>query len=180
MQRSAFETLVGALVLAVAAVFVWFAVGATGVGAGRGGYELTARFDRIDGINVGSDVRVSGIKVGTVTATSLDSKTYFADVRVRLPSGLEIPDDSIAQINADGLLGSRYINLQPGASDAMLKAGGRIKFTTPPVDIMHLVSKYIFSTGGGQAGQPSGTAPSGGSDGASPAGGLLGGAPGKP
>src|SRR5260221_6682284 len=114
MQRSAFETLVGALVLAVAAVFVWFALGATGVATNRGGYELSAQFDRIDGITVGSDVRVSGIKVGSVTALNLDTKTYLADVRVRLPATLALPDDSIAQITADGLLGARYVNLQPG------------------------------------------------------------------
>lgn len=172
MQRSTFETLVGALVLAIAAVFVWFALGATGVAVSRDGYELGARFDRIDGINVGSDVRVSGIKVGTVTAASLDPKTYLADIRIRLPSTLSLPDDSIAQITADGLLGSRYVSLQPGASEAMLKPGSRIKFTTPPLDIMQLVGKYMFSAGGSQ-GAPSGTGPGPGpgTDGAPSAGG---------
>lgn len=170
MHRSTFETLVGALVLVIAAAFVWFALGATGVAVSRDGYELGARFDRIDGINVGSDVRVSGIKVGTVTAATLDPKTYLAELRIRLPSTLSLPDDSIAQITSDGLLGSRYVSLQPGASDGMLKPGGRIKFTTPPLDIMQLVGKYMFSSGGSQAGSAGADAPAGAS-------GMLGSAP---
>ena len=150
------ETLIGAVVLAVAAVFLVFAYNRADIGA-VDGYELTARFEKIDGIRVGSDVLMSGIKIGTVTAQQLDPKSYLAIVRFTVRDGVDVPDDSAVKIASNGLLGDKYLALEPGGSDAKLKPGAEIQFTQGSVDIMDLIGKAIYSagSGGGQA-QPKG------------------------
>ena len=156
MQRDVIEPIVGALVLVIAAVFAWFAYTTTGLG-GRQGYEITAQFDRVGGLGTGSDVRLSGVKVGTVTALTLDPKSYLADVRFSIGQTIQIPDDSVAQITSEGLLGSQYLSIMPGASDTMLKPGGRLKYSQAPVDLMQLLGKFMFSLGDQQQ-QPAGGA----------------------
>jgi phospholipid/cholesterol/gamma-HCH transport system substrate-binding protein len=153
MHRDVIEPIVGALVLLIAATFAWFAYTTTGL-IGHQGYELAAQFDRVGGLSTGSDVRVSGVKVGTVTALSLDPKNFLADVRFNIANAVEIPDDSVAQITSEGLLGSQFLSILPGNSDTMLKAGQRLTRTQAPVDLMQLLGKYIFS--------PSEQQPSGG------------------
>lgn len=148
MQRNIIETLVGALVLAIAVGFAWFGFRLTG-GSTAGGYEIAAQFERIDGISVGSDVRMSGIKVGTVTVAALDPKTYFADLRMRIDSSVQVPADSVAEITSDGLLGARYLNLVPGNADDVVKPGGKLNLTQAPIDLMALLGKYIFQQGDG-------------------------------
>ena len=157
MHRDVIEPIVGALVLLIAGTFAWFAYTTTGL-AGRQGYELAAQFDRVGGLNTGSDVRVSGIKVGTVTALTLDPKSFLADVRFSVASAVEIPDDSVAEITSEGLLGSQFLSISPGNSDAVLKPGERLKRTQAPVDLMQLLGKYIFSPSDQQSSQPSGGA----------------------
>jgi phospholipid/cholesterol/gamma-HCH transport system substrate-binding protein len=146
MQRDVIEPIVGALVLVIAAVFAWFAYTTTGLG-GRQGYEVEAAFDRVGSLSTGSDVRVSGVKVGTVTALTLDPKTFLADVRFNVARDVEIPDDSVAQVTSEGLLGSQFLNIVPGASDTMVKPGGKLKYTQAPVDLMQLLGKFMFSPG---------------------------------
>jgi phospholipid/cholesterol/gamma-HCH transport system substrate-binding protein len=146
MQRDVIEPIVGAIVLLIAVGFAWFAYTTTGLG-GRQGYEVEAMFDRVGGLSTGSDVRVSGVKVGTVTGLSLDPKSFLADVRFSVASSVEIPDDSVAQITSEGLLGSQFLNIVPGASDTMLKPGQRLKYTQAPVDLMQLLGKFMFSLG---------------------------------
>jgi phospholipid/cholesterol/gamma-HCH transport system substrate-binding protein len=153
MHRDVIEPIVGALVLVIAAAFAWFAYTTTGLG-GSSGYELEATFNRVGGLSTGSDVRVSGIKVGTVTGLSLDPKSYDAMVRFSVASGIEIPDDSVAQITSEGLLGSQFLSIAPGNSDTILKPGGRLKNTLAPVDLMQLLGKFMFSLGDQQQQQP--------------------------
>ena len=160
MQRDVIEPIVGALVLVIAGAFAWFAYTTTGLG-GRQGYEVEAAFDRVGSLSTGSDVRVSGVKVGTVTELWLDPQTFLADVRFSVASAVQIPDDSVAQITSEGLLGSQFLNIVPGASDTMLKPGGRLKYTQAPVDLMQLLGKFMFSLGDQQQGQ-SQQAPAGG------------------
>jgi phospholipid/cholesterol/gamma-HCH transport system substrate-binding protein len=165
MQRDVMEPIVGGLVLLIAAAFAWFAYTTTGLG-GRQGYEIGANFDRVGGLSTGSDVRMSGVKIGTVTALALDPKTYLADVRFSVGSTIEVPDDSVAQITSEGLLGSQYLNIVPGASDTMVKPGGRLKYSQAPVDLMQLLGKFMFSLGdqpqGGGSGGASQQQPAGG------------------
>ena len=158
MQRNIIETLVGALVLAIALGFAWFGFRLTG-GNTSGGYEIAAQFERIDGISVGSDVRMSGIKVGTVTVAALDPKTYFADLRMRIDNSVQVPDDSVAEITSDGLLGARYLNLVPGNADDVVKPGGKLRLTQAPVDLMALLGKYIFQQSNDSAKSPATAAP---------------------
>jgi phospholipid/cholesterol/gamma-HCH transport system substrate-binding protein len=167
MQRNIIETLVGALVLAIAVGFAWFGFRLTG-GNTRSGYEIAAQFERIDGISVGSDVRMSGIKVGTVTVAALDPKTYFADLRMRIDGSVQVPTDSVAEITSDGLLGARYLNLVPGNADEVVKPGGKLNLTQAPIDLMALLGKYIFQQSDSAPKPPPGPAPAPGGPSPSP------------
>jgi len=137
------ETLVGAFVLVVAVSFVIFAVSRTDVGAVQG-YEVMANFDRIDGLSVGADVRVSGIKVGTVIEQTLDTETYFAVVRMSVDPAVRLPVDSSAAVISDGLLGGKFMALTPGAEEDMIKPGGRILYTQASISLEQLIGKFVF------------------------------------
>jgi phospholipid/cholesterol/gamma-HCH transport system substrate-binding protein len=148
MRNNLVETLIGAVVLAVAAVFLVFAYGKSGVGH-VAGYELTAKFGRVDGIAVGTAVRIAGIKVGSVTEQRLDPKDYRAIVRISVDRSVQLPEDSAIKVASDGLLGAKYLSLEAGGAEQMLKPGEEIKFTQSSVDLMDLVGKYIFSASEG-------------------------------
>jgi len=139
------ETLIGAVVLAVAAGFLFFAYGRADVGA-VAGYEVFAKFERVDGLSVGSDVRMSGIKIGTVLEQTLDAVEYLAVVRLSVDPSIQIPDDSSAAVVSDGLLGSKYMSLVPGGADEMIEAGGEIRFTQSSVSLEQLIGKFMFSS----------------------------------
>jgi phospholipid/cholesterol/gamma-HCH transport system substrate-binding protein len=111
------------------------------------GYPLVAKFDRVDGLSIGSDVKMSGIKIGTVTAQSLDPETYQAVVHMDIASKYKIPEDSTARVATESLLGGSYLELQPGGSPDMLASGGQIDYTQGSVDLMGLIGQAIFSTG---------------------------------
>ncbi len=150
MSGNVVETLIGAMVLAVAAVFVVFAVTTTDIGT-VAGYELTAKFDRIDGLSVGADVRISGIKVGTVIDQDLDPVTFLAVVRMSISDAVQLPTDSSAGVVSDGLLGGKFMSLSPGADDDVLGPGEEIRFTQASINIEQLLGKFMFSAG--EAGQ---------------------------
>src|SRR6185437_1254761 len=107
--------------------------------------ELSANFEHIDGIRDGSDVRISGIKVGSVLGTKLDPTTFLANVRMSIEPTVKLPDDTVAEIVSSGLLGDKYMSLVPGGSEKDLKPGERIKFTQSSVSIEHLIGQMIFS-----------------------------------
>lgn len=144
MSSNLVESLIGALVLLVAGWFLVFAYERTDVGTGDG-YRLTARFDRIDGIGIGSDVRMAGIKVGTVVATRLDAVSYQAIVTFSVDDALELPTDTAAAITSEGLLGGTYMNLLPGGMEEMLIDGDEIEETQDAVDLLGLIGKFIYS-----------------------------------
>lgn len=144
MAGNLVETLIGAVVLVVAAVFMVFAYSRTDVGE-VSGYELSARFERIDGLSPGADVRMSGIKVGTVIEQELDERTYVAVVRLSIDPKVRLPEDSSAEVVSEGLLGGKYLSLSPGGSDAMIAAGGEIKYTQSSVNFEQLLGKFMFS-----------------------------------
>ncbi|MBT5859828.1 MAG: outer membrane lipid asymmetry maintenance protein MlaD [Alphaproteobacteria bacterium] len=146
MGGTLLETLLGAGVVIVAAAFLVFAFGVSDVGAVKG-YELIAKFDRVDGLAVGSDVKVGGIKVGTVMTQELDPATYLAVVYMSIDDGIPVPVDSSAEIVSEGLLGGRYMAIVPGPSDEMLKAGGLIRFTQSSISIEQLLGQFAFGGG---------------------------------
>jgi phospholipid/cholesterol/gamma-HCH transport system substrate-binding protein len=147
MNRGLIETLMGAVVLLVAGVFIVLAHGATDIGGG-GGYQLKADFNRATGVNVGSDVRLSGIKVGRVAALSLDPETYLARVTISVDPAVQVPSDSSLAIASEGLLGGTYLDLSPGGDEVMLRPGEQIQFTQDAVDLVQLLGKAIFSNDG--------------------------------
>lgn len=144
MSSNLVESLIGAVVLLVAGWFLVFAYERTDMGAGNG-YTLTARFDRIDGIGIGSDVRMAGIKVGTVTGSRLDAQTFQAVVTLSLDDEIELPSDTAIAITAEGLLGGTYMNLLPGGMDDILVDGDEISETQDAVDLLGLIGKFIYS-----------------------------------
>ncbi|MDX2102784.1 MAG: outer membrane lipid asymmetry maintenance protein MlaD [Alphaproteobacteria bacterium] len=152
MSRGVLETLVGGAVLMVAAGFAWFAVASTGFGGRGDSYPLSARFETAGGLTVGTDVRLSGIKVGTVTGVALDPQTFLAEITFSVPNTVRLPIDSVVEVGSDGLLGGRYLKLVPGADDKTITPGGRVTRVTPPVDLMDLIGRAIFSGAQGAAG----------------------------
>jgi phospholipid/cholesterol/gamma-HCH transport system substrate-binding protein len=144
MKGNVIETVMGAVVLVVAALFLFFAYSTSQLRSVPG-YEVTADFEHIDGIRDGSDVRISGIKVGSVLGLKLDPKSFLATVRMTVEPGVQLPDDTVAEIVSSGLLGDKYMSLVPGGSDKDIVPGGRIKFTQSSVSIEHLIGQMMFS-----------------------------------
>ena len=147
MGRNIVETIVGALVLLVAGVFVFYAF-AKSDRSGPTGYEVLARFDRIDGLKRGADVTVSGVKVGSVTGFELDPKTYQAVVRMSVASGVELPIDTNAKVISESLLGGMVVVLEPGGDKQMIKNGGEIDKTQGAVPLSELIAKFMFGSTG--------------------------------
>lgn len=147
MRRNLIETVMGAVVLAVAVIFIVFAYSKAEIGT-VDGYEIKAKFDRIDGVRPGTDVRMSGIKVGTVTASELDPRTYLAVVRMNIRDDIKVPEDTAISVSADGLLGDKFLAMSPGGSEDMLPDGGEITTTQGSVDLMSLIGQMIFSQTG--------------------------------
>jgi phospholipid/cholesterol/gamma-HCH transport system substrate-binding protein len=143
-RKSLAEIIAGAIVLGVAAVFLFFAVGHSGRSVGPG-YTVTARFDRIDGLGSGADVRMSGVKIGTVTSQEIDPETYLAVVTMRVDNRIRLPVDTSAEITSEGLLGGRYIALVPGGSERMIADGGAIEATQAAISLEALLGRFIFS-----------------------------------
>jgi phospholipid/cholesterol/gamma-HCH transport system substrate-binding protein len=145
--RSWAEVATGAVILAVALLFLGYAVLNSGrgtVGSGEG-TRLSARFDRIDGLSNGADVRIAGVRVGSVTDMRIDPQTFGAELTMRVDSGLRLPDDTSAEVTSEGLLGGRYVSLVPGGSDKVLADGGRITQTQGSVSLESLLGRFIFS-----------------------------------
>ena len=149
-RAGAFETLVGLIVIAVAAAFLWYAAGVSG-DRGRGAdYSLEAVFGRVDGISIGADVKIAGIEVGEVTANRLDPETYEATLEMRIAKNVQVPDDSVAKIVSDGFLGGAHVSIEPGASEEYLAEGDRITITRGSVDLLNLaVQAFTNQQSGG-------------------------------
>lgn len=152
MKNSTVETLIGAAVIAIAAVFFVFAYTATGSGRSAGGYRLSAEFDNAEGINVGTDVRMAGIKVGTVVAQSLNYENFQALVTMTIDPALKLAEDTTAKVTAEGLLGAKFIALEAGGSEERLADGGVISYTQGAVDIWSLISQAMFEKSGAKPG----------------------------
>ena len=145
MASTTAEAVIGAVVIAVAGGFFVYAAQTANVSLG-GTYPLIAEFRRADGLTIGGDVRISGVKVGTVREMGLNEDTFEARVRMAIREGVRIPDDSAATIGTDGLLGGAHIAIQPGGSDLMLEPGETFLFTQGSVNLLDLVNRAI--TGG--------------------------------
>ncbi|WP_374375768.1 outer membrane lipid asymmetry maintenance protein MlaD [Dongia sp.] len=143
MQRNVLETIMGAIVLIAAAAFLYVIYSGSGIREDRGGYQLTVRFDRGGSVLPGTDVRMSGVKIGAVTAQEFDPKMYQAVVTINVRSDIELPTDTSAIITSDGLLGNYYIKLEPGAADELLKDGEEITYAQGALDLVELINKFV-------------------------------------
>lgn len=143
MKRNMIEAVLGAVVLAAAAIFLLFAAQVATVKS-TSGYAVSATFTKVGGLERGSDVRISGISVGTVTNQELDPKTFQAKVTLSIDSNVALPADTEAAIVGDGLLGGKYVNLVPGQAAEKVKAGGVLARTRDYQSLEDLVGQIIF------------------------------------
>ena len=149
MGRNAIETVLGAVVLIVAGVFLFFAFNVAQVKA-VSGYEIKAHFLKIGGLSKGSDVRINGIKVGTVLDRVLDPQTFEAVVIMSIRPDVKLPKDTVATIGSEGILGGKYIRLKPGQVAETLPAGGRIAKVENFKSLEDQVGEIIFLATGGK------------------------------
>lgn len=146
MAEDKVEIAVGAAVMALAVGFVIYtaqATGMSGVMGGGGSYALTASFRSAEGVSVGTDVRLSGVKIGTVTGIVLNPESLRADATVTIRQGVEIPEDSVAAISSEGLLGGNFVEVLPGGSLAPLEADMPFPETQGALDLLTLLSKFV-------------------------------------
>lgn len=144
MQRNIVETAMGAVVLAVAVGFGLFFHTTAQIG-GKDGYELKAKFSKIDGLESGSAVKVSGVKVGRVLGFELDPATYQAEVRLNIDNNIKLPRDTAAVIASAGLLDGKFMTLEPGGDEEMLSNGDYIEYTQSTPGLEQLLGQVIFS-----------------------------------
>lgn len=144
MQKNLVETILGAVVLFVAIGFLFFFYRTTDIHP-TSGYVITAVFSKIDGLDAGAPVRVSGVKVGQVLDFSLDPKTYRAIVRMNINDGVVLPKDTAAVIASAGLLDGKFMSLEPGSDEEALKTGDQIEFTQSTPGLEQLLGQVIFS-----------------------------------
>jgi len=143
--RSIAEVLTGAMVLVAAGSFLIYAIAQGGRTPQTSGLALTAQFDRVDGLNQGADVKIGGVKIGSVTDLRIDPRTFQAVVTIRIRPDLALPTDSSAEITSEGLLGGKYVSIVPGGADRLLADGGRITETQGSVSLESLLGRFIFS-----------------------------------
>ena len=128
MNKKPVETIMGIVVIFVAAFFLYFAYQVSDLQVVKG-YDINARFLKVGGLNVGSDVRINGIKVGTVIAQNLDPEDYVADVKLSISSNIQLPKDSVVSVVSDGLVGNKFIKIEPGKSKEFLHYGDTVANT---------------------------------------------------
>ena len=147
MNKNTIETFVGLLVLLVASYFLYYAYNVTqehNLDAAHQ-YNLYAKFDRIEGINVGGDVKLAGIKIGKIISLDLDKSSYQAVLKLGIDNEVVLPSDTSAEISSNGLLGEKYISITPGSDDETLKDQATIQFTQSSISLEALIGKFMFS-----------------------------------
>ncbi len=147
MASNLSETLVGAAVVATAVGFLAYAGQVSGFSSGSDSYELRAKFGSAQGLNVGGEVQLAGVRVGTITKLELDTATYQAVATFTVRSDVEIPEDSEAKVASEGLLGGNFLELTPGGSDLMLASGDEVEYTQGSVSLLNLLMKFASGSG---------------------------------
>ena len=148
MSNNTAEVLVGGAVLAAAIGFGVYAAQVSGLQSDSGGYTLSASFRSIEGVSIGTDVRLAGVKVGSVQDITLNPETFRADAVVSIRSDVEVPDDSAIAVASEGLLGGNFIEIVPGGSPFSFEAGDEIEDTQGSVSLVSLLLRFV--SGGGE------------------------------
>ncbi|WP_136637285.1 outer membrane lipid asymmetry maintenance protein MlaD [Pseudooceanicola onchidii] len=149
MSHSTTEVAVGGAVLALAIGFAVYAGQIAGVGGAAGGYPLSASFRSAEGVSLGTDVRLAGVKVGTVTGIDLDPQSFRARTTFTVQDGVMLPDDSQVVISSEGLLGGNFVEILPGGSPFNYEAGDEVLDTQGAVSLISLLLKFV--AGGGDS-----------------------------
>jgi phospholipid/cholesterol/gamma-HCH transport system substrate-binding protein len=144
MAENRAEVLAGFGIVALALGFLAYA-GLGQMGSAAGTYDLNASFRSANGISVGTDVRLAGVKVGTISDMALNPQTFFADVVVTLDKSVQLPTDTAILISSEGLLGGNFIELVPGGAEEVLAAGDQIEDTQSSVSLISLLMKFVSS-----------------------------------
>jgi phospholipid/cholesterol/gamma-HCH transport system substrate-binding protein len=160
MTGNVIETVMGAVVLVVAAVFLFFAYTTSQVRAVQG-YQVTAQFERVGALRDGGDVRIAGVKIGSVVSETLDPKTFLATVRMSVDPAYKLPEDTVAEIVSNGLLGEQYMSLVPGGEEKTIPPGGHTNSPHPRDRLQNLLGQIIFPPPGGHKTRGVGVAPHG-------------------
>lgn len=142
MHRNVIETVLGAVVLLVAGIFLLFALQFSS-NAGVKGYDLLAEFRATDGLKIGDEVRMAGVKIGTVTQIALKPEDYGAVVTMRLEPQAQVSVDSTVSIHTDGLFGGKYMEILIGGETENLKPGQRFGFVQDSVIVEELIEKIV-------------------------------------
>lgn len=148
MNKKPIETIMGIIVLFIAASFLYFSYNASDLRVVKG-YEITVNFLKVGGLNIGSDVRINGVKVGTVLNQSLDNETYHAVIKLSIASDIKLPKNSAFEVAADGLMGDKFIKITPGTSTEMLQDGDTATNTKDFKTLEDMVGEIIFAVTGG-------------------------------
>jgi phospholipid/cholesterol/gamma-HCH transport system substrate-binding protein len=141
------ETVVGAAVLAVAVGFFFYAAGTADRGPTGGTYDLNASFRSAEGISVGTEVRLAGVRVGTVTGMELDPQTFRAETTFSLRDDIVLPDDSAISVASEGLLGGHFVEITPGGSPFNYEPGDRVTDTQSSVSLVTLLMRFVTGDG---------------------------------
>ena len=151
MGRNVIETIMGAVVLLVAGFFLVFAYSQADLGTVKG-YQVQAAFSSVGGLANCGDVRINGIKVGTVLDQKIDTTSFNAVVTMSITPDIHLPVDTVAVVDSEGLLGGKFVKLIPGRSAQTIAAGGNIENTKNYQSLEEMVGKVIFlatDSGGG-------------------------------
>lgn len=151
MAENISEVLTGAGVLAAALGFAAYAGFGASLAPQSGSYNLKASFRSVQGVNVGTDVRMAGVKIGTVTRLDLNPQTFYADATFTVKKAISVPDDSTVIIASEGLLGGNFVEVQPGGSPVNLEPGGEVEDTQSAVGLVELLMKFVGKASGSDA-----------------------------
>lgn len=149
MRKKPVETIMGLVVLTIALLFLGFAYRVSDLQVVKG-YTLTAEFMKVGGLSTGSDVRINGIKVGTVIDQNLKNEDYTVDVVLSIASDIKLPDDSTVAIVSDGLMGNKFVKIEPGKSKQYLQDGDSFRKTKDFKTLEDMVGEIIFMVTDGE------------------------------
>ena len=147
MASNVAETVIGASVLLVAGGFLVYAANTTDVALGAGGYDVKASFYKAEGLNIGGDVQVAGVKIGVISDIRLDPATFKAIVTMNIRDAYKLPEDSSVKIVSDGLLGGNYIRIEPGNYEFNMEPGGEFENVQSSVNLSDLISRFVQGSG---------------------------------
>lgn len=149
MNKKPVETIMGIVVLVIAVLFMMFAYNVSDLHVVKG-YDINAKFLKVGGLNTGADVRINGVKVGTVVEQKINTDDFMVDVKMSILPEIVLPIDSVITIAGDGLMGDKFIKIEPGNSSEKIKPGDIVKKTKDAKSLEDMVGEIIFMVTGNE------------------------------